>query len=199
MLSPFAAEAAEPCDYNSSRCGQHQMNPDKIAQTIVDTFGVSKENVLSYEQQGVTVKDLYKAAFLAKASGKSLEEVMQTKTLDNTWKNVVKILGVTKGQIRATHQDLEATKLENKLHISKQTSLDLMQEGYRGYDIAVANELSPNTGKTVKDILCMKQTNNGWLDVAEQLGISDDTFEQDMKNLKDAFHDQHRGFQGEGL
>lgn len=197
LISPFAAQAAEQCGDNSAGRGQHQMDPDKISQQIEDTFGISKENVLSYEKQGVAVKDLYKAAFLAKASGKSFQEVMQAKTWDNTWKEVVKVLSVTKGQIRATQQDLEAAQLENELHISTQTSLHLMQEGYRSHDIAVANELSPNTGKTIQDILYMKQTNTSWYDVAQQLGISDDAFAQDMKTLKEAY--QPSGFEGEGF
>lgn len=198
-ISPFVAQAAEQCDYNRPVRGHHQMDPDKIAQNIADTFGVSKDNVLNYEKEGVHFKDLYKASFLAKASGRSLKEVMQTKTLDNTWRDVAKVLGVTREKMRATRQDVEATKFETKLHIPKQTSLGLMQEGYRGHDIAVANELSQNTGKNINDVLSMKKINNTWYDVAQSLGVSDDTFKQDMKNLKAAFHHRHRGFQGEGF
>jgi hypothetical protein len=197
-MSPFVAQAAEQCDFNGPQMGHHRMNPAKMAENIADTFGVSKDSVLSYEKQGVHFRDLYKAAFLAKAGDKSLKEVMETKTLDNTWKDVVKALGITKGQIRAAHQDIEATKLEDKLHIAKQTSLDLMQEGYRGRDIAIANELSPNTGKTVKEILAMKQINNSWEDVAQLLGISDENFKKDMNNIKAAFP-HHRGFQAAGF
>jgi hypothetical protein len=197
-MSPFVAQAAEQCDFNGPQMGHHRMNPAKMAENIADTFGVSKDSVLSYQKEGVGFRDLYKAAFLAKAGGKSLKEVMQTKTLDNSWKEVAKALGITKGQMRAARQDIEATKLQDKLHIAKQTSLNLMQEGYRGRDIAIANELSPNTGKTVKEILEMKQTNNSWEDVAQLLGISDENFEKDMQNIKAAFH-HHRGFQGAGF
>lgn len=193
-VSPFVAQAAEPGDYNNPAMGHHQMDITKMAQHIADTFGVSKDDVLNYEKQGVHFKDIYKASVLAKASGKSLKEIMQTKTLDNTWKDVAKVLGITKEQIRAVHQELEATKLENKLHISKQTSLPLLQQGYRGHDIAVANELSHNTGKTVNDILSIKKINNTWYDVAESLSISEETFKQDMANVKVAFNHHHRGF-----
>jgi capsular polysaccharide biosynthesis protein len=198
-ISPFIAQAAEQCNFNPTAMGHHQMDPDKIAQHIADTFGVSKDDVLTYEKQGIRSKDLYKASLLAKASGKSLKEVMQTKTLDNTWKDVAASLGVTKEEIRAAHQDIEATKLERKLNIAKQTSLDLMQQGYRSRDIAVANELSKNTSKPINDILSMRKINNTWYDVAQSLGVDEDTFKQDMKDIAVAFHHRHRGFQGEGF
>lgn len=193
-ISPFIAQAAEKCNFIPNRVGHHQMDPDKIAQNIADKFGVSKEDVLAYEKQGVHFKDLYKASFLAKASGKSLQEVLQTKTLDNTWRDVAKSLGVTKEEIKAARHDIEASKLESKLHIPKQTSLDLMQQGYRSNDIAVANELSKNTSKPMNDILNMRKINNTWYDVSQSLGVSDETFKQEMKALKAVFHHRHKGF-----
>jgi hypothetical protein len=199
-ISPFIAQAAEQCNFNPREMmGHHQMDPDKMAQHIADQFGVSKEDVLSFEKQGVHFKDLYKASLLAKASGKSLKEVMQTKTLDNTWRDVAASLGVTKEQIRAIHQDIAAARLETKLEIPKQTSLELMQQGYRSRDIAVANELSKNTSKPISDILTMRKINNTWYDVAQSLGVDEDVFKQDMKNLGVAFHHRYGGFHREGF
>jgi hypothetical protein len=198
-ISPFIAQAAEQCNFQPNVMGHHRMDPDKMAQHIADNFGVSKDEVLSYEKQGVHFRDLYKASFLAKASGKSLKEVMQAKTLDNTWKDVAESIGATKEKIRAAHQDIEAAKLESKLNIPKQASLDLMQEGYRSHDIAIANELSKNTSKPINDILSMRKINNTWYDVAQTLGVDEDTFKTDMKDLAVVFHHRHRGFHGEGF
>jgi hypothetical protein len=198
-ISPFVAQAATQCDFYPTMMRHHQLDPDKVAQHIADTFDVNKDVVLTYEKQGVRFKDLYKAAFLVKASGKSLKEVLQTKTLDNTWQDVAISLGVTKEEIRATHQDIEATKLEKKLDITKQTSLDLLQQGYLSRDIAIANELSKNTSKPISDILTMRKINNTWYDVAQLLGVDQDTFKQDMKDLNVVFPRSHRGFQRESF
>lgn len=196
-ISPFVVQAAEQCNFRPPAMGHQQMDPDRMAQHIADKFGVSKEEVLAYEKRGVHFKDLNHASLLAKASGKTLKDVMQIKTLDNTWKDVAQSLGVTKEQIKAVHQDMAATNLESKLSIPKQTSLDLMQQGYRSHDIAAANELSKNTSKPISDILSMRKINNTWYDVAQSLGVDEDTFKQDMKDLGVAFHHRDRGFQGE--
>jgi hypothetical protein len=196
-VSPIAVQASaeNDCSGQPPAMYQRHFDPDKIAQRIADTYGVNKEDVLKYNNEGVSFKDVFKASFLAKASGKSLKEVMEVKTYDNTWKDAAQSLGVTKEQMKATRNDIAATQLENKLQISKQTSLDLMQQGYRTRDIAVANALSNNTGKPIIDVLAMKKINNTWLDVASTLGVDDNTFQQDMKDLKTVFH--HKGFQGQ--
>jgi hypothetical protein len=195
-VSPLAVQAAAENDgsWQTSSMHQRHFDPDKIAQRIADTYGVNKDEVLKYHNEGVNFKDVFKASFLAKASGKSLKEVMEVKTLDNTWKDVAQSLGVTKEQMKATRNDITATKLETKLHISKQISLDLMQQGYRARDIAVANAFSNNTGKSISDVLDMKKINNTWHDVASALGVNDNTFKQDMKALREAFH--HEEFRG---
>jgi hypothetical protein len=195
-VSPFTVQAAANNDFDGQPPAMHQrhFDPDKIAQRIADTYGVNKEDVLKYHHEGVNFRDVFKASFLAKASGKSLKEVMEVKTYDNTWKDVAQSLGITKEQIKATHNDIAATQLESKLHISKETSLDLMQQGYRARDIAVANALSKNTAKPIIDVLAMKKINNTWQDVASALGVDDNTFKQDKKDLRTAFH--HEGFHG---
>jgi hypothetical protein len=187
---PFTVQAAaenNPGNFDKPAFHQRHFDPDKMAQNISDTFGVNKEEVLKYQQEGIKFRDLFRASFLAKASGQSLKEVMGAKTFDNTWKDVAKALGVTKEKMQATRNDIASTRLENKLSISKQTSLELMQQGYRPRDIAVANELAQNTGKPIGDVLSLRKINNTWYDVAQTLGVDDNTFKQDMQNLKAAF------------
>ncbi len=195
LFSPLATQAADPNAYNQPVPGHHQkLDPEKIAQEMADTFGVNKDDVLKYQQQGIRMHDLFRASFLAKASGKSLKEVMETKTASNTWKDVAQSLGVTKEKMKAARQDIASTRLEKKLSIPKQTSLDLMQQGYQPRDIAVASKLADNTGKPISDILSMRKINNTWHDVAQSLGVDDNTFKQDMKDIRAAF--PHRPFRG---
>lgn len=197
---PFTAQAATGYGLGpGDRPGfqQRHVDPDKMAQRMADTFGVSKEEVLKYQQQGARGKDLFRAAFLAKAGNISLQQVMAAKTYDNSWRDVAKSLGITKEKIKAARMDIASSRLEQKLSIPKQTSLSLMEQGYRGRDIAVANSLSKNTGKPIGDILAMRKINNTWRDVAETLGVSEDTFRQDIQELRQAFphHGRHGHFQ----
>ncbi|WP_378953303.1 hypothetical protein [Pelosinus sp. sgz500959] len=200
-VAPFLVHAASESKDGDNRPAihHHQVDPDKIAQKISNTFGIPKDEILKYQKQGISFRDLHKAAFLAKASDQSLEKVLNTKTLDNTWKDVASTLGVTREKARATYQDISSSKLEAKLNIPKQSSLKLMQQGYHARDIAIANELAKNTGKSMSDLLGMRKINNTWHDVAQSLGISDTTFSQDMKTLKDAFHYGHKNFHKEGF
>lgn len=194
-VSPFIVQAA--ADNNQSdRPAMHQrhFDPDKIAQRIADTYGVDKQEILNYNKEGIKFKDLSRASLLAKASGKTLKEVMTAKTYDNTWKDVANSLGLTQEQIKATRHDIAAARLEKQVNIPKQTAFDLMQQGYRTHDIVVANALSKNTGKSITDILALKKINNTWHDVANNLGVDDSTFKQDMKDIKAAF--PHKGFHG---
>lgn len=195
VASPLAIQAADSQVYSQPAAGQHaKVDPDKIAQRISETFGVNKADVVKYQQQGTKTRDLFKASFLAKASGKSLSEVISLKTSSNTWKDVANTLGVTKEQIKATRQDIASTRLETKLNIPKQVSLDLLQQGYHSRDIAVANALANNTGKQISDILSLKKINNTWHDVAQSLGVDDNTFKKDIKDVRAAF--PHHPFHG---
>jgi hypothetical protein len=190
--TPFIAQAAEQANSCLAVPGHHQIDPEKFAQEISDTYGTNKDEILKYQKSGVNFKDLSKASFLAKASDKSLQEVLAAKTPTNTWKDVAKSLGVTREQVRALRHEMAATQLETKLRIPKQASQDLMNQGYRPQDIAIANELAKNTSKEIPDILSLRKINNTWHDVAQTLGVDENTFIQDMKDISVAF--PHRGF-----
>jgi len=133
-------------------------------------------------------------SLLAEASGKSLQAIMALKKTDNTWGDVAKSLGITKEQIIAVHQDIAASKLENKFSIPKQTSFDLLRQGYHPRHIAVADILSKNTGKSMNEILIMKNNSNSWHDIANALGVDDNTFRQEMEELKAVFPHGRHGF-----
>ncbi|HEY3427018.1 MAG TPA: hypothetical protein VGL27_19650 [Negativicutes bacterium] len=191
-VSPFIVQASTP----DNKCGttrHHQVSPEKSASRIAETFGISQTDILKYQAQGVKFREIYHAAFLAKASDKTLDEVMAVKTTDNTWKDVANTLGITKEQMKATRQDMTATRLNTKLGMDKQDTINLLQQGYHARDIATANELAKNTGKSIEDVLSMKKINNSWHAVANQLGVDDNTFKQDRQELQQAFPHHHRG------
>ena len=56
----------------------------------------------------------------------------------------------------------------------------LLREGYHPRDVRAAGILGKAANKSARDILAMKKINNGWDDVAKELGL-------DAKVLREAF------------
>jgi hypothetical protein len=187
-MSPFIVEAAPQVGFDDGgqptvSVGQPRIDRDKLAQKLSDTCGVDKQEVIGYLNIGVSFKELSMGSFVAKASGKSLKEVMDIKMKNSNWRDVIQFLGITKEQMKATHNDLVSTLFNDKLNIPKQTSLSLLEKGYQARDIAMANELANDTDKPINDVLAMRQLTNTWKDVADSLGVSDEMFKEDMENI----------------
>jgi hypothetical protein len=156
-------------------------------QQIADTYGIDKDVMEKYLHQGIKPNELKRAAMLAKASGKTLPDVLAMKTLANTWQDVGVSLNVTKEQLRTLYQNMTAVRIEKNLAIPQKSTFDLLQQGYRAHDIIMANMLAQNTQKSVPDVMAMKKINNNWHDVAQTLGVNDETFKQDLKATWDSF------------
>ena len=199
--TPFIVQAAETTQVPA---GQHQkahngmekrqITPDQAAQHISDVFGIDKATVLKYNTDGKSFRDISKAAFLAKASGKSIEDVISLKTPTNTWKDVTTTMGITKEQMKAARQDMVADRLNKKIGLDKQVTLNLLNDGYHARDIGMASQLSKNTNKSITDVLSMRKINNTWSDVATTLGVDQETFKKDIQELGFGF--QHKGHRG---
>ena len=191
---PFAATQAmqgNPPGQGQGMQRPPRLSPNDRAQAIADQFGVKQADVIKYFDQGTDFRDLGQASFLAKASGKSLSQVMAAKTTDNTWRDVATSLGVTPEIAKATRQDIAATQLEKKINIKKSVALDLLQQGYHSRDIAFAGVLANQTGKPIADVLALKKINNSWHDVAQALGVNDEAFKQDMTQVRQAAPGPH--------
>ncbi|WP_346353251.1 hypothetical protein [Azotosporobacter soli] len=184
IAAPLAVQAAE--NPRPLTVEQRMGERSKMTQEFGAQFGISESEMQSYREKGVSMRDLGHAAMLAKISGKPLADVMAAKTLNTSWKDLSQSLGVTPQQMKAARQDMIASRMESKLNINKQTSLDLMNQGYRTKDIAVAGLLAADTNKSITDVLSQKKINNSWHDVANTLGVSDETFQQNMQTLRHA-------------
>lgn len=185
---PFAVNAASSEKQDRPAMHQRKIDPEKAAERISQHFGVSKEVVLKYQNQGYTFRDLTKAAFLAKASGKSFENVVALKTSDKTWKTVAQELGVTKEQMKATHRELTADRITAKTGMNKAEVTGLMEQGYRGRDIAMAGLLSKKSSRSASDIIQLKKINNTWLDVADAIGVDKEAFKAELKEMHKGHH-----------
>ncbi|MBP2628277.1 MAG: hypothetical protein H6Q68_2988 [Firmicutes bacterium] len=202
--SPFIVQASE---IEESPAGQHQkgprdlknhqVNPEKAAQRLSDVFAIDKATILKYNADGMSFRDIGKAAFLANASGKSLADVISHKTPDNKWKDVAITLGITKEQMRTGRQNMAANNLNKKIGLDKQTTIDLLHEGYHVRDIGMASELAKNTSRPIIEVLSLKKINNKWSDVATTLGVDNETFKKDAQELGYGFkHRGHREYKG---
>lgn len=185
--NPFIAQAAET---QQPLVGQHQkhekvrqIKPEQIVQRLSTTFGIDQANILHYSATGMSFKDISRAAFLANASGKSLDEVISHKTPENKWRDVATTMGITKEQMQATRQSMVANHLNTKIGLDKQVTLDLLHQGYKAQDIGIASELAKNSNKSITEVLSLKKINNRWSDVANTLGIDKETLTKDMKEL----------------
>jgi hypothetical protein len=198
--TPFIVQASEikqpPAGQHQKGQRNHQVSPEKAAQRLSDVFGIDKASILKYNTNGMSFRDISKAAFFANASGKSLANVISHKTPDNKWKDVAATLGITKEQMKATRHNMAANSLHKKIGLDKQTGLDLLQEGYHVRDIGMASQLGKNSSKPIVEVLSLKKINNTWFDVANTLGVDKETFKKDAKELGYGF--KHKGSRGHG-
>lgn len=197
--SPFLVQAAEtektPSAYHQKQ-ERKQMSPEAAAKKLSNTFGIEESAILNYNNNGMSFRDIGKAAFLAKAGDKSIDSVISQKTADNNWKDVAESLGITKEQIKAAHQDMAANQLNKRTGLDKKTALNLLKDGYHPHDIGMASQLANATKKPIKDVLSLKKINNTWSDVAKKLGIDAETFKKDFKGMGHGPH--HKGPRHEG-
>ena len=143
-------------------------------------LNITKADIDSYAAKGYNREDVVHAAFIAKASGQSLDKVLSYKTEDTTWKYVMKQVNVTPEQLKQTHQDMFADAISQKTGADKSDVLNLFQQGYHGRDIMMAAELAKDSSKSINDVIGMKKINNTWKDVASSLGVSESTIRQDL-------------------
>jgi FixJ family two-component response regulator len=163
---------------------RHQMSPEQMAEKMSAHLGISQADFTKYQASGLNHRDIGHAAFLAKISGKTINEVISLKTKDNTWKDVTSTLGITTEQIKSARHNMMADRITEKTGADKNVVLDLLSQGYHGRDIMMASQLAKNTNKQIGEVLSLKKINNTWRDVATELGISQET----MKEFRGMHH-----------
>lgn len=193
--TPFIAQASDiqqpPAGQHQRHQKNHKMSPEQAAERLSAAFGIDQATILNYNNNGMSYQDISKAAFLANASGKSIETVISHKTPDNKWRDVAKTMGITKEQMQGARHNMIASRLNTKAGIDKQTTLDLLHQGYHSRDIGMAGQLAKSTEKSITEVLSSKKINNKWSDVANTLGVDKETFKKDVKAIGHGFG--HKG------
>ena len=145
-------------------------------------FGVDEAEVAAYLAENPRAfRDIFPCSMLAKTSGHSFAEVMAIYEEQGDWRAVGESLGVTREMIHETMGDLMAGRLaDDKTNLTKDEARELLREGYHPRDVRAAGILGKAANKNAREILAMKKINNGWDDVAKELGL-------DAKVLREAF------------
>ena len=169
--------------------GQHQMAPgpwrmsdEDAATRASEMFGVDKEEVAAYLAENPRAfREIFPCSMLARTSGHSFAEVMALYEEQGDWRSVGDSLGVTREMIHETMGELMAGRLaDEKTNLTKEEAQALLREGYHPRDVRAAGILGKAAGKNARDILALKKINNGWDDVAKELGL-------DASILREAF------------
>lgn len=185
------AEAAVPQHHFQG--GRHYgINDDTIYQTIETRFKVDKKTLLDYQAKGWRPHELYRASFIAATKKVSLDEVLTEKT-NKTWRDVDAKYGITPEQYRQSQQSYRAADLSQQLNVDEATVKKLMADGYRPRDIAMASAIAAKADKSITTVLSRKKINNQWFDVAAELGLSKEVYQECRQKAFDTFGAGHWG------
>ena len=188
-LFGVAGEAAEGGHHGAPPMGQHhmgqgpwRMNNEEAASRAAEMFGVDEGEVAAYLAENPRAfRDVFPCSMLARTSGHSFAEVMAIYEEQGDWRAVGESLGVTREMIHETMGELMAARLaDDKTNLTPEEARELLRDGYHPRDVRAAGILGKAANKSAIDILAMKKINNGWDDVAKELGL-------DASVLREAF------------
>ena len=158
------------------------MSDEEAAAKAAEMFGVDKAEVAAYLSENPRAfRDIFPCAMMARTSGRSFAEVMAVYEEQGDWRAVGDTLGVTREMIHTTMGDLMAERIaDDKTNLTKEEARALLRDGYNPRDVRAAGILGKAANKSAQEILSLKRINNGWDDVAKELGL-------DASVLREAF------------
>ena len=176
------AHTGEPMEHHRMERGPWRMNDREAAARAAEMFGVDEAEVAAYLAENPRAfRDIFPCSMLAKTSGHSFAEVMAIYEEQGDWRAVGESLGVTREMIHETMGELMAARIaDDKTNLTPDEARVLLREGYHPRDVRAAGILGKAANKNARDILAMKRINNGWDDVAKELGL-------DASVLREAF------------
>ncbi|MBC8015639.1 MAG: hypothetical protein H7X79_07845 [Sporomusaceae bacterium] len=223
--TPFIAQAS---DIQQAPAGQHQwnqqnyqMSPEQAAQRISSAYGIAQSTIAYYNANGMSLEDIGKAAFLATASERSLENILSYKTPDNQWKDIAATIGITQEQMQAAYKNSDANRSNEYFGLDRQNDKGIKMSpeqaaqritsaygisqatiayynanGMSLKDISKAAFLANASGRSLQNVISYKTTDNKWKDVSTTLGITKEQIQAAHKrtaaNRSDKQFDQDR-------
>ena len=155
-------------------------------QNISEYFGVDKQTLVAYYNNGWEMPELRRGAFLAYTSHKSFDDVMNLRE-NNSWGRVEYLIGLTPNDLKATQDDIISTQIANKLDINKSIVTFLVKQNYEVDEVIHGILYSMYVDKSPSDIIEMHNPpTSNWEVVADDLGITQeelDEIHQKMETL----------------
>lgn len=152
-------------------------SPAAQAKAVADIYGVSASEVEKAIENEVPYRYIDRAAFLAKASGKSFQTVLDMKKDDNRWIDVEESLHIADEQYRAARADILSRCIASRCRMEANEARAFLDEGYRPMDIAIAARIAETAKVDVRKVLDAKTIKNDWEDVAASFGVDDDVID----------------------
>ena len=194
QAEPPAGHGGHPMEQHRMGPGPWRMNDEEAAKRAAEMFGVDEAEVAAYLAENPRAfREVVPCSMLARTSGHTFAEVMALYEEQGDWRAVGESLGVTREMIHETMAELMAARIaDDKTNLTTEEVRTLLRDGYHPRDVRAAGVLGKAAGKDAREILGMKKINNGWEDVAKELGL-------DAKVLREAFrHDGMMGGPGRG-
>ena len=139
-----------------------QMRINNEMQNISEYFGVDKQTLVTYYNNGWEMPELRRGAFLAYASHKSFDNVMNLRE-NNSW----------------GRDDIISTQIANKLDINKSIVTFLVKQNYEVDEVIHGILYSMYVDKSPADIIEMHNPpTSNWEVVADDLGITQEELEE---------------------
>lgn len=169
--------------------GTHLLYASPASMMAAD-YGVNETALDELLQQGWTKEDLNRAAFLALASGQSLETIANYKSIAKTWEGVEALAGLTKWHVKEAQKNLIANQLNQVYKADKASVKSLLTQKYHPKAVAVSAALASAENSNSNDIeIVMSKKNYGisWQEVGAQLGLSSAQVHDRIQNLIETF------------
>ena len=148
-------------------------------QVISENYIVPFEDVDMFASYH-SIEDLDKYAFLAYASGRDMDYVIDMKA-KNTWARTEFMLGLTPNELFAAKCMSDANKLYVGLKIDYTVALSILRQNFDLYETAMAMLIAESSKKAPLEIAKMKTPQMSWAELAKKNGVS----EQNFANIKE--------------
>ncbi|MEI4831222.1 hypothetical protein WAX78_17490 [Bacillus sp. FJAT-53711] len=154
---------------------------------------ISEEQYKSLIEKGYKKHEIWKAARIAKLSGKDINAVLEYYKQKHTWKETAQHFGVDPKKLHKFHKHHMSKEMEGKLlqkvaDMQKSTP-DQVKQTMRDYEVslfhlAVLNIISQKSGTSLNDVLKMKKDGMNVKQIAEKLNVKKEDIKTEMKKLK---------------
>lgn len=169
-------------------------NETNFAQAIAAEYNVKQTDVEKALQNGWRPFQLQRAAFIAYASDKSLNDVLSDRDKVSSWQELDEKYGLTPEKHDQAMRQLHCKRIADMTGVTETKLNALIDDGYYMHDITMAALIANEANRSIDDVISQKKINNSWFDIAESFGMNPDDLSEKMHQCRP--HHFDRGFGG---